>query len=988
MARRALLSEAWWQQATIIPDDEREIAKHYTLDRSDLDLIMRQNKTSNRLGLACVLATLRYPGRPLADGEVLPAGVLRFLARQIGVDQHEIDRYFERPQTRREHLALLFDRMKMRPFVPSDVRALTGWLTPAAQTLRQADVLADMVVEELRRRRILLPARPALEAIIHVAIRRGIRIAHRALAGGISEGQKLDLDKLLDPREGTSVTILAWARTPALSPAAVNLDRIAERIRFLRSLNLPTTLMDRIPAKVFDEFAAEGTRISAQHLRDLNTERRHAVLAATVLHLSRHLTDCAIDMFKKLMGILTRRANNQAAARVTRSVREVQKPLKDVSKVCHAIIKAREKGEDMAKALDLVIQWPAFTTSVQAVDTLIAPDVIDGKIEMLQRYPTIRKLAPQFLSTLVFRGHAVAANLLRALSVVAGLYRTGKRTIPDKAPISFAPKGWMPLILQDGKIDRRAYELCLFSELKRRLDAGDVWVEGAKRFQSFESFLIPTPTFELMREEGPLPIAVDTDVETYLRQQRQLLNDGLADLSRLAAAGELDDVELTGAGFSVTPHKAMFPDIAKSLKLKVESRLPAIRITDLLLEVDDRTEFSNAFTHLRSGRTADNKLALLTAILADGINLGLTRMADVSPGITMRQLAWAHDWHIREEGYTAAHAILVNAQRQLPLASLWGDGTTSSSDGQYFPAGGHAKAIGDLNARYGPNPGAKFYRFTSDQYGAFYIIAMNANASEAIYVLDGLLYHGSDLAIETHYVDTGGVSDMSFALCHLVGFQIVPRLRGLKDRKLYLFPGDTPPENLASLVGEPINVERIKANWNDILRLVTTIRSGQVRPSTLLAKLSAFPRQNGLALALRDLGRINRSIFLPQWWQNPEMRRNATAGLNKSESQNTLARALFFNRLGELRDRTFESQFYRASGLNLLINAIVYWNTLYLEPAFAELNREGIATPPDLVKHITPLGWQHISLTGDYIWTSTESLDLRPLRRETSILAA
>ena len=226
----------------------------------------------------------------------------------------------------------------------------------------------------------------------------------------------------------------------------------------------------------------------------------------------------------------------------------------------------------MAKALDLVIQWPAFTTSVQAVDTLIAPDVIDGKIEMLQRYPTIRKLAPQFLSTLVFRGHAVAATLLRALSVVAGLYRTGKRTIPDKAPISFAPKGWMPLILQAGKIDRRAYELCLFSELKRRLDAGDVWVEGAKRFQSFESFLIPTPTFELMREEGPLPIAVDTDVETYLRQQRQLLNDGLADLSRLAAAGELDDVELTGAGFSVTPHKAMFPDIAKSLKLKAESR--------------------------------------------------------------------------------------------------------------------------------------------------------------------------------------------------------------------------------------------------------------------------------------------------------------------------------------------------------------------------------------------------------------------------------
>lgn len=74
--------------------------------------------------------------------------------------------------------------------------------------------------------------------------------------------------------------------------------------------------------------------------------------------------------------------------------------------------------------------------------------------------------------------------------------------------------------------------------------------------------------------------------------------------------------------------------------------------------------------------------------------------------------------------------------------------------------------------------------------------------------------------------------------------------------------------------------------------------------------------------------------------------------------------------------------------MNLLINAIVYWNTLYLEPTFAELNREGITTPHDVMKHITPLGWQHISLTGDYIWTPTDSADLRPLRQQTSILAA
>ena len=614
MARRTLLSEVWWQQAIGMPDDEREIVKHYTLDQADLDLILRQNRAPNRLGLACVLACFRHPGRALADNEIPPQGMLRYLAQQIGVDHRGIHEYFERPQTRREHLAMLLDRLNARPFSSADVRALTGWLTPAAQTMRRADTLAEMVFEELRRRHILLPPRAALETIIHVAIRRGVRIAHRALSNGLTQHQKVDLDALLNMREGTAVTTLAWLRAPSLSPNAVNLDRIAERVKLLRSLTLPAELADRIPAKLFDELSAEGSRMSAQHLRDLNPERRHAVLAATALHLSRNLTDCAMDMFKKLIGALTRRADNQAAQRVTRSVRELQKPLKEVSRVCHAIINANDNGEDVSSAIDRAVHWREFISSVQAIDTLIAPDVIDGKTDLLARYPTIRKMAPEFLSTFVFRGHAVAGNLLRALATITDLYRSGKRNVPARAPISFAPKGWLPIVLEDGRINRKAYEFCVFSELKRRLDAGDIWVEGSKRFQSFESFLIPTPTFELMREEGPLPVAVDTDVETYLQNQRTILNRGLSDLAQLAEAGELDDVELTEIGFNVTPHKAAFPDIARSLKPKVESWLPPIRITDMILEVDNRTGFSNAFSHLRTGRAADNKLALLTAI--------------------------------------------------------------------------------------------------------------------------------------------------------------------------------------------------------------------------------------------------------------------------------------------------------------------------------------------------------------------------------------
>jgi Tn3 transposase DDE domain len=143
--------------------------------------------------------------------------------------------------------------------------------------------------------------------------------------------------------------------------------------------------------------------------------------------------------------------------------------------------------------------------------------------------------------------------------------------------------------------------------------------------------------------------------------------------------------------------------------------------------------------------------------------------------------------------------------------------------------------------------------------------------------------------------------------------------------------------------------------------------------------------------ALRDIGRIERSLFLLDWYSNPELRRRTGLGLNKGEARNTLARAVFFNRLGELRDRSFENQAYRASGLNLIVAAIILWNTRYLAPVFAELARLGHDASPDMIRHVAPLGWQHIALTGDYTWNPTETAEsetLRPLRTEASMLAA
>ncbi|WP_215765014.1 Tn3 family transposase, partial [Gluconobacter sp. P1D12_c] len=188
----------------------------------------------------------------------------------------------------------------------------------------------------------------------------------------------------------------------------------------------------------------------------------------------------------------------------------------------------------------------------------------------------------------------------------------------------------------------------------------------------------------------------------------------------------------------------------------------------------------------------------------------------------------------------------------------------------------------------------------SDQYDPFSTRVIAATAGEAPYVLDGLLYHANGLSIEEHYTDTGGASDHVFGLMPFFGYRFAPRIRDLKERKLHLFPDQSPGDLLSGMAGDPINTDHVAAHWDDLLRLVTSIRSGTVTASAMLRKLGSYPRQNGLAVALREVGRIERSVFMLDWIQDLDLRRRTQAGLNKGEARNALARALFFNQLGEL----------------------------------------------------------------------------------------
>ncbi len=180
-----------------------------------------------------------------------------------------------------------------------------------------------------------------------------------------------------------------------------------------------------------------------------------------------------------------------------------------------------------------------------------------------------------------------------------------------------------------------------------------------------------------------------------------------------------------------------------------------------------------------------------------------------------------------------------------------------------------------------------------------------------------------------------------------------------------------------------IGVQAVAPEAGELIQTAALAIRNRMTVQELADQLFPYPRQNGLAIALRELGRIERTLFILDWLQSVELRRRVHAGLNKGEARNALARAVFFNRLGEIRDRSFEQQRYRASGLNLVTAAVVLWNTVYLERAAHALRGNGHAVDDALLQYLSPLGWEHINLTGDYLWRSSAKIGagkFRPLR--------
>lgn len=991
MPRRELLSPAQRAEMLALPTDmsEQMLARYYTLSPDDLTLIRQRRRPYNRLGFGVQLAYLRFPGRTWIASEEVSPQILSYIARQLNINPMSIMQYArEREATRFEHLAELQQTCGFRSFTMRAYRELSVWLFPQALATDSGPALVRALIEEMRSRRILMPGITTVEGLGWEVRRRAQRKTFQLLTEGLTDLQRTQLQGLLAVPASSRQSVLVWLRQPPGAASPANFQKVIERLRWIRTLGLDPQVTSRIHQNRLQQLAREGTRMTAQHLSQFTADdRRDATLAAFLFSTAEDLVDQALEMHDKLMGQQFKKGERKQEDQIKKSRKAINEKVRLYARVGKALIAAKAETQDAYQAIEAVIAWERFVGTVEEAEQLSTANDVDSAELLISRYAQLRTYTRELLSTFEFQGTTANAPVIEALAVLKELNETGRRTVPEDAPTSFVKGRWEKHVLQDETIERHAYELCALSELRSGLRSGDVWMKGSRQYKAFDDYLMPRGQWQWLKHARETGVEITEDVSTYLTERKEGLHQELTTVEQLLTEEKLPDVRLVKGELVITPLVKAVPDEVEELTRQAYALLPRIKLSELLLEVNAWTGLDRHFTHLHTGEPPRDRTSLFAALLADAINLGLAKMAEACTGMTFDRLAWVADWNIRDETYTRALAEVINYHHRIPFAAYWGDGTTSSSDGQRFKAGGRPEAVAQVNLRYGTEPGTTFYTHLSDQYGPYSVKVISSTVRDAPHMIDGLLYHETDLSIHEHYTDTWGYTDQVFGMTHLLGFRFAPRIRDLGNKRLYSFEKPETYPALAPLVSGTINVRQIEGHWDDLLRLTSSIRKGTVTASLILGKLASYPRQNGLAWALREVGRIEKSLFALEWLQSPALRRRVQVGLNKGEARNALARAIFFNRLGELRDRSYEDQRHRASGLNLVVAAIILWNTVYLAEAIETLKKKGVEVKEEYLQHLSPLGWEHINLTGDYQWNFKHipaAGQLRPLRTKTA----
>jgi TnpA family transposase len=971
-----------------VPSQE-QLDRYFHLTDTDLTKISRLRWDHTRLGFALQLSTVRFLGTFLADPTEVPSVVVVTLAQRLNIaDVRCLERYSD-GKVRRNHMAEIRRAYGYREFTdPIAHWRLLRWLYALCWTgTDRPSTLFDHATAWLVAQKVLLPGASLLERVVAKVRSRANSRLWRLLAAGITADQQQRLEALLLVPEGGRQSKMDRLRTGPTLQSTAEIVRSIRRLDEVRELaaQLPNT--DHLPKTRLLSLARYAGAAKAQAIARLPEARRLATLLAFIKALEASAQDDVLDLFETLVTRIFNNAVRKGREARLRDLRDLDTAALTLSQVCALVLDDTVPTRVLRDRVFDTVSQDALQAAVTRVKSLTRPPDDPYFDELLGQLARIRRFFPKLVRSVVFGAMPAGQTLLEALQYFRKLEDRSVRG--ETPPLNFVPKSWRRRVVVDGTVDRRAWTLCLVDLMRGALRRREVFATPSLRFADPRIGLLDGAAWEAARPAVCRSLGKSGKPSEEIERLTSRLDEAYRSVAgnlpqnahvRIETRATGEDLVLAGLDRLEEPASLL------TLRSAVLSRLPRVDLPELLLEVGARTGFLSAFTHASEGdaRMADLETTLCAVLLGEACNTGLEPLvlSDV-PSLKRSRLSWVRQNYIRAETLTLANVQLVTAQSLIDLAQRWGGGDVASADGMRFVVPIRTIHAGPNPKYFGPERGITYYNLVSDQFTGLNAITVPGTLRDSLVLLSVVLEQETEFEPTEIMTDTGAYTDVVFGIFWLLGYQFSPRIADIGGARFWRTDSTANYGPLDRLSSHKAKTDIITEHWDDLLRLAGSLKLGLVQVGGLMRTLQTNDRPTRLARALQELGRIIKTLYLLAYIDDEAYRRRILTQLNRGEGRHQLARVIFHGKRGELRQRYREGQEDQLGALGLVVNAVVLWNTIYMDAALRQLRSEGFEVRDEDVARLSPLGHEHINVLGRYTFTLPEPIangELRPLR--------
>lgn len=969
---------------------EAQLARYFHLDDSDRVLVNSHRQDHNRLGFALQLTTVRFLGTFLADPTDIPNLVVRFIAKQIDVeDIDSLSKYTKRKQTHHAHVNEIQKRYGYREFTKGAwrFRLIRLLYTRAWLNNERPSLMFDIAVAWFLKNKVLLPGVTTLSRLISEVRDRSTNRLLRKLFLLPSKIQKEQLTTLLNLQEGKCYSYFDHYRQGPVKVSSFSFNGAVERYEKLRSFGIQTLDFTNIPLVRVKNLARYATMASVHKIARMPEKKRIAVLVAFVQTFEIIALDDALDVLDLLITDIIRDAKRIGEKKRLRTLRDLDKAALMLAEACAIILEESIGSNELRKAVFSKVSKKSVSQSIEIVNELARGEDDNFHEELVEQHKKVRRFLPHLLRSIEFKSSPAGFAAIRAFEYLKSLEGKYKKNLKD-APLDIITKPWRKLtITSKGCIDRRAYTLCVLEKIQDKLKRRDIYVESSDRWGDARKKLISKKDWESHKYQICRSLGHSLKAEETIHTLTEQLRSTYDVTAKNFSANKKVRIEYKGKLPTLTITNLEAENISsdlENLRNQVEKALPRIDLPELILEIDAQTGFTSEFTHVSeaNARASDLNVSICAVLLAEACNVGLEPFVKQNnPALTRHRLIWVQQNYIREETLRHANAKLVDYQSKISLANIWGGGEVASADGLRFVTPVHSINSGPNRKYFGAKRGITWYNFISDQYSGFHGIVIPGTLRDSVFVLEGLLEQQTSLNPTEIMTDTAGASDMIFGLFWLLGYQFSPRLADAGESVFWRIDKEDYGV-LNEIARGRIKTERIARHWDDMLRVAGSLRLGTVRASELVRSLLRSDRPSGLAQGIIEAGRINKTIYLLNYIDNEEYRRHILKQLNRGEGRHVVARVICHGRRGEIYKKYREGQEDQLGALGLVTNAAILWNTIYIDSALNHMKKDGAKLEEKDIACLSPLQYKHINVLGNYSFNLDEAVingNLRPL---------